>query len=181
MTDRTGPEPALLARALVEEAAKKSGLLWVRGPERTRALWHVWHEGAACLVGGAGEQPLDGLGLDDGATVTVGCRSKDTGGRLVAWPARVRELRARGEEWEAAVAELRAKRLNAPDPAGLADRWAAGCRVLRLEPSGAPREQPGALPGVSHAAVPVATPATTRREVPRALPRLLRGRRGRTP
>lgn len=42
----------LLDQALVEEATKKSGLIWVRGPEGpARALWHVWHEGAACLVG----------------------------------------------------------------------------------------------------------------------------------
>lgn len=48
-----------LGRALVEEATKKSGLIWVRGTGPARALWHVWHEGAAHLVGdGPGEQPL---------------------------------------------------------------------------------------------------------------------------
>lgn len=41
----------LLGRALVEEATKKSGLIWVRGTGPARALWHVWHEGAAVLVG----------------------------------------------------------------------------------------------------------------------------------
>ncbi|NYV77754.1 hypothetical protein HW445_26020, partial [Streptomyces sp. UH6] len=57
----------LFDRALVEEAAKKSALVWVRAeggdvPGVDRALWHVWHDGAVCLVGdGPGEQPLPGL------------------------------------------------------------------------------------------------------------------------
>lgn len=69
----------LLDRALVEEATKKSGLIWVEGPGGpARALWHVWHEGAACLVGdGPGEQPLPGL--TDGGTAEVTVRSKDKG------------------------------------------------------------------------------------------------------
>jgi hypothetical protein len=125
--------------ALVEEAAKRSALVWVRGPAgRVRPLWHVWHDGAVWLVGGPGEQPLDGLGLADGGTATVSCRSKDKGGRLVVWPARVSEPPPGSEEWAAAVAELATKRLNAPDAAALPRRWAAGCRVLRLAPAGPP-------------------------------------------
>src|SRR5690348_3258766 len=105
----------LLDRALTEEAAKKSGLIWVRGAgaPAARALWHVWHEGAVCLVGdGPGEQPLPGL--VDGSTAEVTVRSKDKGGRLVTFPATVSELPSGSEEWEAAVAELKGKRLNAP-------------------------------------------------------------------
>lgn len=71
----------LLDQALVEEATKKSGLVWVNGPGvPARALWHVWHEGAACLIGdGPGEQPLPGL--TDGGPAEVTVRSKDKGGR----------------------------------------------------------------------------------------------------
>ncbi|OEU96981.1 hypothetical protein K378_00320 [Streptomyces sp. Amel2xB2] len=170
----------LLDQALIEEASKKSGLIWVRGPQGpARALWHAWHDGAVCVVGdGPLEQPLDGLGLTDGGTATVSVRSKDKGGRLVVWPARVVELAPRGETWETVVAELRGKRLNAPDFPTVADRWARECRVLRLEPAGAPVEQPGAMPDGSQAAVPAPTPATTRRRIPAGLPRLLfRGRR----
>ena len=64
-------------------------------------------------------------------------RSKDKGGRLVAWPATVVELAPDSAEWEAAVAELKGKRLNAPDGEAMPDRWARECRVLRLEPTGA--------------------------------------------
>lgn len=97
----------LLDRALVEEATKKSGLIWVTGSEGpARALWHVWHEGAACLVGdGTGEQPLPGL--TDGGPAEVTVRSKDKGGRLVSWAAKVVELAPGSEAWQAAVAELK--------------------------------------------------------------------------
>lgn len=124
----------LLDRALVEEATKKSGLIWVKGPVGpSRALWHVWHEGAAVLVGdGPGEQPLPGLA--DGAEAEVTVRSKDKGGRLVTWAATVVELAPESPEWEAAVAELKGKRLNAPDGEGMPDRWARECRVVRLVP-----------------------------------------------
>ncbi|MEV5881697.1 hypothetical protein AB0L74_03030 [Streptomyces sp. NPDC052020] len=165
----------LLDRALIEEATKKSGLVWVKGPAGpARALWHVWHEGAACVVGdGPGEQPLAGLAGGDTAEVTV--RSKDKGGRLVSWTATVVELASGTEAWQAAVAELKGKRLNAPDGEAMPERWARECRVLRLEPTGATRP----LPDGSLAAAPVATPATTRRPVPAALPRLLLKRRKR--
>ncbi|WP_073947247.1 hypothetical protein [Streptomyces kebangsaanensis] len=165
----------LLDRALVEEATKKSGLIWVKGPGvPARALWHVWHEGAACLVGdGPGEQPLPGLADGAGAEVTV--RSKDKGGRLVTWAARVVELAPDSEGWQAAVAELKGKRLNAPDGEAMTRRWARECRVLRLEPTGATAP----LPEGSLAEAPLPTPATTRRPVPAGLPRLLmRKRRG---
>lgn len=172
----------LLDQALIEEAGKKSALIWVRGPEGpTRSLWHVWHDGGACLVGGGPlEQPLEGLGLTDGGTATVSVRSKDKGGRLVVWPARVVELAPHGESWTAAVGELKSKRLNAPDSDTISERWARECRVLRLEPAGAPVEQPGSMPEDSHAAAPLPTGATTRRRIPSALPKLLFRRRRQT-
>ncbi|WP_328750328.1 hypothetical protein OHT57_32795 [Streptomyces sp. NBC_00285] len=165
----------LLDRALVEEATKKSGLVWVKGPgSPARALWHVWHEGAACLVGdGPGEQPFPGLTDAGPAEVTV--RSKDKGGRLVSWAARVVELAPGSEAWQAAVAELKGKRLNAPDGEAMTDRWSRECRVLRLEPTGVTAP----LPDGDLAEPPLPTPATTREPVPASLPRLLVKRRKR--
>ncbi|WP_380567624.1 hypothetical protein [Streptacidiphilus jeojiensis] len=168
----------LLDRALVEESAKKSGLLWVQLPDRTeRPLWQVWHDGAVTVVGEGAEQPLHGL--VDGQSTVLTARSKDKGGRLVAWPVRVDELPPHSEAWTAAVDELKAKRLNSPDHATVTDRWAAESRVLRLVAVGASVAGPGSMPDGSHAAAPVPTPATTRQPVPAALPRLLFGRRRR--
>lgn len=168
-----------LDRALIEEAVKKSGLVWVRGGEGDAGgppvgLWHLWIDGAVCLVGGPGEQPL--RGLDDGGTALVTVRSKDKGGRLVAFRADVEELAPRSPRWTAAVGELKAKRLNAPDFAEMPERWAGTCRVLRLTPVARVADDPAAGSG---AAVPPPTPATTRQPAPRALPWLLlrRGRR----
>ncbi|MEV8551368.1 hypothetical protein AB0L04_16255 [Streptomyces glaucescens] len=166
----------LLDRALVEEATKKSGLVWVKAPGvPARALWHVWHDGAACVVGdGPGEQPL--AGLADGVTAEVTVRSKDKGGRVVVWTAAVVEPAPGSEAWEAAVAELKGKRLNAPDGEAMTERWRRECRVLRLEPTGGTLQ----LPDGSLAEAPLPSPATTRRAIPAALPRLLLKRRKRT-
>ncbi|MDR6979433.1 hypothetical protein J2X68_006169 [Streptomyces sp. 3330] len=166
----------LLDQALVEEATKKSGLVWVRGAgaPAARALWHVWHEGAAHLVGdGPGEQPL--AGLTDGGSAEVTVRSKDKGGRLVSWTARVVALAPGSEAWQAAVAELKGKRLNAPDGEAMTERWARECRVLRLEPTGATLP----LPEGDLAARPVPSPATTREPAPAGLPKLLLRKRRR--
>jgi hypothetical protein len=154
--------------ALIEEATKKSGLIWVRGSGADRALWHAWVDGAAHVLGdGPGEQPLPDLADGGAAEVTV--RSKDKGGRLVAWTAAVRELAPGGEAWQAAVAELKGKRLNAPDSEAMTDRWARECRLLRLEPTAVHAE----LPGGSLAAAPIGSPAVTRRPIPAGLPKLL--------
>ncbi|MBW5422806.1 hypothetical protein GKQ77_14750 [Streptomyces sp. BG9H] len=159
----------LLDRALVEEATKKSGLIWVRGEgSPARALWHVWIDGAAYLVGdGPGEQPLPGL--VDGGVAEVTVRSKDKGGRVVAWTATVDELAVGSEAWEVAVSELKGKRLNATDAERMTSRWAEQCRVVRLTPRGAVTE----LPSGSLAAVPLPTGVTTRQAVPAGLPRLV--------
>lgn len=171
----------LFSQALVEESAKKSALVWVRGPQGpSRPLWHVWHQGAVCLVVGPGEQPVDGMGLVDGGTATVTARSKDKGVRLVVWPARVTELSADSEEWATTVAELRSKRLNAPNSGQLTERWAAECRVLRLAPEGEPHQGPGSMPHTAVVASPLATPATTREPQPAGLPKLLFRKRRKT-
>ncbi|GAV42933.1 hypothetical protein [Streptomyces acidiscabies] len=158
-----------LDRALVEEATKKSGLIWVKGPGTpARPLWHAWHEGAAHLLGdGPGEQPLPGLA--DGGTAEVTVRSKDKGGRLVTWTARVVRLEPGTDEYAAAATELKTKRLNAPDGEAVLERWARECRLLRLEPTGETLPTPeGDL-----AASPLPTPATTRQPIPAAVPKLL--------
>ncbi|MFJ2953035.1 hypothetical protein OG896_12675 [Streptomyces sp. NBC_00669] len=157
--------------ALVEEATKKSGLVWVNG----QAVWHLWLDGGLHLVAGPGEQPVPDL--VDGGTATVTVRSKDKGGRLVTWSARVEVLAPHGEPWEAAVGELKGKRLNAVDAESVPSRWAAECQVFRLAPTGSVPEHPGAMPDTSGAVAPVATSATTRSPAPAGLPKLLARRR----
>ncbi len=165
-----------LDRALVEEAAKKSGLLWVRpaGQSHARPLWHAWHDGAVVVVGDGSEQPLHGLAAGTSAAITL--RSKDKWGRLVALTATVTRLDPGTPAWDGAVEELKGKRLNAPDTDTIGERWARECHVLRLTPVDAPLAP---LPDDDLAAAPLPTAATTRRPVPAGLPKLLLKRRGR--
>lgn len=155
--------------ALVEEGARKSGLLWVNG----QAVWHAWLGGAVHLVtGGAVEQPVP-RGLRRGEVVEVAVRSKDKGGRLVTWRGRVDVVEAGTDAWRDAVAELRPKRLNAEDADSVGERWARECTLFRITP-----EASAGMPEGSGAAPPRETPATTRRPMPAGLPKLL-ARRGR--
>jgi hypothetical protein len=144
-------------RALVEEAAKKSGLLWIELPglPQPRAAWHIWQDGAAyVLTGGDGEQPLPGLPEAD--RVTVITASKDKGGRLVSWVAAVSEVEPGTEAWDSVVPVLAKERLNGDQEQ--AERWAKESYVIRLTPTGeASTDHPA---DYSHVR-PLPNPATT--------------------
>ncbi|OIV36926.1 hypothetical protein BIV57_13665 [Mangrovactinospora gilvigrisea] len=173
---------AVLARALFEEAARKSSLVWARtsADGAARALWHVADGAGGVLVvggGAGGEQPLFGLDAVSEAWLTV--RSKDARARLVTLPVAVERVPSGTAAWDEAVALLKGKRLNAVDLVdggdgvdGLEARWGRECVVLRM----APVEGAAALDGgdASGAAPPVPSPATTRGRVPR---RVGRGRK----
>jgi hypothetical protein len=135
---------AATAAALVEEAARRSGLIWVRrvgpGPDTggpPRPVWHLWHDGSAYLLTGGIEQPMP-EGLDaSGAQAEVIARSKDKGSELVVWRASVRRVEPDSDEWRAVVPALAARRLNSPDGEQAPLRWARECRLFRLTPIGA--------------------------------------------
>ena len=95
----------------MEEATRRSAVVWLRpaGAPRAVPAWHLWHEGAAHVVTGPGEQPLPGV--HPGGRVLVVVRSKERqGDRLVQWWADVERVQ----------------------PA----RWAREATVLRLVPDG---------------------------------------------
>lgn len=178
-TPASDAAPEFLAAALLEEAAKKSGLLWVAPPgAAARPVWHVWHDGAVHILqahaAGGTEQHVPGLA--EAATAEVTLRSKDKGGRLIAWTAAVVVLGPDHEGWAAAAAALHAERLNAPDGEEQPRRWARECVIVRLgTPEGVVFG--GRLPA-NAAAAPVPSPAKTRGPLPRnfSLGRRLRGR-----
>jgi hypothetical protein len=169
----TDAAPSVPLLPLIEELAKKTSVCWLRLEGRTHAAWHAWHDGALCLVAGAGEQPLPGLAdlAERGGQVEVVMRSKDNGGRLVAWVGEVRRVAPDDTAWEPVTAALVAGRLNLDDPAATPDRWAASATVVQVRPTGEAVEAPGTLPDDAHRAAPLPSPATTRGPLPRVLHR----------
>lgn len=173
MTDSaTGPAvgdgpPAGAFTALIEEAAKKSGVLWLDlpGSAQPRAAWHVWHDGAAyVLTGGEGEQPMPGL--PESGQVRVTMRSKDKGGRLITWIAAVEPVDPGSPLWDEVTPVLAKARLNAVDGGEQAGRWATESYVMRLVPTGEALEAPGAYRDGDDSVRPAPTPATTTGRTP---------------
>ncbi|GAA2004001.1 hypothetical protein [Catenulispora subtropica] len=169
------PEPDFDA-ALIEEAAKKSGLVWLspaglseeaaKGPDRSgpQAVWHVWHDGAVTVVAGGAEQPLPVWAVP-GRVVEIGMRSKESGGRVISWLSQVELVVPGTPDWGAAAAALHAERLNLAEGDDYQRRWARESAILRMRPLG------GAVPpeGGSEAARPVPTPATTLGRMPKMI------------
>jgi hypothetical protein len=152
------------ATALIDESAKRAGLIWVRRDGATspaRPLWQVWADGHAYVLTGGIEQPMpEGLDQAD-ATAEVTVASKDKRSRLVVWTAAVAVVAPGSEEWDATVPLLQAKRLNSPDGEAAPVRWAADCTLWRLTPTGEVLQTPDQPSTASHATAPPPTVATT--------------------
>lgn len=180
------PEPDFDA-ALIEEAAKKSALVWLspaglsakadsgrssrargtggaNGPGGPQAVWHVWHDGAVTIVAGGAEQPLP-LWAVPGRVVEIAIRSKDKGGQLISFLSQVELVVPGTPEWGAAAEALHAERLNLAEGDKYQQRWAAESAILRMRPLG------GAVApdGGSGAARPLPTPATTLGRMPKMI------------
>ncbi len=163
--------------ALIVEATKKSDLVWIAtgGGSPVTAAWHVWHDDAVYVVTGPGEQPLP-PDLGKFATCEVIVRSAERWGRVVTWEAMVWRVTPGIEEWRRIAPVLLAKRLNGRDGAAAAQRWAAGCTIFRLAPTGGIFEAGDSLPSDSGAEPPRPTPATTEVRTPYTLGRRRRRR-----
>jgi len=140
-------QPDTAPLALIAEATKRAGLIWITVPgragagqdrmsqDRPRPAWHVWRD-AAYVLTGPGEQDIPGLG--DASQVTVTVASKDTGGLLVRWTAWVSRVDPESAEWPGITGALLAGRLNEPASPGTpspVQRWARTGAVYRLSPS----------------------------------------------
>lgn len=154
---------------LIEEATRRSGLVWLDLPGGPRPAWHVWQDGAAYVVTGGLEQPLPGL--LDVRHVAVTVPSKDNRSRLVTWLAACTRIVPGSAKWRAVVPALQASRLNLPDGERAVDRWESECTVVELAPTGQVLDAPGRVPSGSAAAPPPPSPATTVGRLPGMLGR----------
>jgi hypothetical protein len=165
---------------LVVEATRKAGLVWigVPGQPRPTPVWFTWTDGghgaAVYVVTGPGEQPLPGI--FGALRCTVSVPSADKHGRIASWTASVHQVEPGSAEWDAIVPGMLTKRLNLPDGAAAAGRWARECAVLRLAPTGELTEAGSTLPADSLAAPPAPSPARSPTRVPFTLHRKPRRR-----
>lgn len=167
VADEAVSEPPMETQALVDEAFKKAGLIWVTTPAAPlgHAFWHVWVGSVAYVLTGPGEQPDPRLA--DGDDVAVVVRSKDTWHRLLTLTAKASRLRPDDADWAAATTALAGSRLNLHDSEHAPERWADELfAVYRLEPTGEISEAPGNYSAESHRAAPVPSPATTQGKKP---------------
>lgn len=130
-------------QSLIEEAARRSGLLWltVPGAPGPRLVWHLWLEGAiwvlAATADDAAEQHVPGLAETEAVTVIL--RSKATQGRLATISARVELVGPGDPRWAAVIPVLSERRLNPPGGRTAAvERWAETCVLARLVPDAQP-------------------------------------------
>ncbi|MFY1675021.1 hypothetical protein ACN27G_34640 [Plantactinospora sp. WMMB334] len=167
--EQDGPAPP----PLVAEAMKKAAVAWVAVGDRPAvALWCVPLDGGLYVVSGPGEQSAPGLAEAGTATVTL---RGDHGGQIVTWPAEVTRIAPESERWAEVAPQVAAKRLNATgSPAAVAQRWTAGCALVRLAPAGAPLAAGTTLPDGSLAAAPRETTAIRRTRRPFRLHRVRR-------
>jgi hypothetical protein len=166
-------------RALIDEAMKKSGIVWLdvgTGPI-AQAAWYVWLDGAAYVLTGDAEQPDPGLAT--ATSVGVFARSKETRSLLIEWVGSPTRVWPGDEGWDAAAQALAKARLNLPDPATAPQRWAAdpAVAIYRIAPSGPLLEAPGRYSDSSRRAVPVPTQATTAGPPPKVIHRRQTSRR----
>jgi hypothetical protein len=180
------PEPEPVARqldplesALIDEAMKKSGLVWLdvgSGPI-AQAAWYVWLDGAAYVLTGDGEQPDPGLAT--AASVGVFARSKETRSLLVEWAGSAAPVPPTDDGWDDIAGALAKARLNLPDPATAPQRWAAdpAIAIFRITPTGPLVEAPGRYSDSSRRAAPAPTPAKTAGAPPKVIHRRKTARR----
>lgn len=158
----------------IDEAMKKTGLVWVRAAGHDRraiGIWHLWQDGNAYLLTGGIEQPApDGLEAGEHAQVTA--RAKGKNARVLSFETEVETLAPESEDWQTIAAALVPKRLNLPDGEAAPQRWARECTIWRLRPTGVILETAQDPSTSSHAASPPPSPGRSR--VPRPLH--LRGR-----
>jgi hypothetical protein len=137
----------VLLRSLVAESAKKSRVCWLSWPgsPQPRLVWHAWYDDALLVLSGDDQvlAGIDAAGVDPVATVEVTMRSKDTGGRLVAWTGSIEVVDPASGSWDESAAALLGVRLNLPDPAAALAGWRDHATIVRITPVDATEEQGG--------------------------------------
>ena len=135
--DRQLAKAGTTASAAVQEALKKSTIMWLRwrheGQTLQSAVWFVYDAKASKLyvLSGEREQMLPGAEEIREADVILRSKGKDI--RIAEITANVRQVSPNDEDWDVVAQKVAEKRLNVPGlPEDLATRWRDTCVLLEL-------------------------------------------------
>ena len=124
--------PVVQIPSIVDEATKRSAVVWVQIDAADHLVWQLWHEGRMYVVSGGIEQPLPRA-----TSAVVAVRSKERqGDLLVRWVAEVDRVEPGSTLWDEVVPLLHTRRLNPPDGEEQPRRWARESVVYRFTPTG---------------------------------------------
>jgi hypothetical protein len=135
-TDRHRARAGTSTSAAVQEALKKSTIVWLRwiddGVERTMPVWYLFDNksGKVFVLSGERQQTLPGA--DRMRECDLIFRQKGKNVRVAEVPASVRVVPP-GSEWDEVAERIAEKRLNIPGlPEETAKRWRDQCVILEL-------------------------------------------------
>jgi len=131
----TTPETAVL-----DEALKKSTVLWVEVPggtdSRAVPVWYGTLDGRVYVLTGGSEQHVPGLAEAD--QVLVSARSKELQSLVARVEASTRVVPGSDPLFARVVPVLLPRRLNLRDGDAAAERWRKECTLVELTPTGVP-------------------------------------------
>jgi hypothetical protein len=142
--DEDPPYPTGADTAVLDEALKKSTIVWIEVPGdggtggRAVAAWYGTLDGRIYVLTGGSEQQIPGLAEAD--RVVVVARSKELQSLVAEVEASARAVPASDPLFPKVAAVLLPRRLNLRDGEQAVERWRKECTLVELTPSAIPAE-----------------------------------------
>jgi hypothetical protein len=142
--DEDPPYPTASEAAVLDEALKKSTVVWIQVPGeggtggRAVPVWYGILDGRVYVLTGGSEQHVPGLAEADRAVLVA--RSKELQSLVAEVEASVRVVPPGDPLYARVVSVLLPRRLNLRDGEQAPDRWRKECTLVELTPSAIPAE-----------------------------------------
>jgi hypothetical protein len=142
--DEDPPYPEGSETAVLDEALKKSTVVWIEVPGdggtggRAVPAWYGLLDGRVYVLTGGSEQHIPGLAEAD--QVTLVARSKELQSLVARVEASARVVAGNDPLFARVAPVLLPRRLNLRDGDQAADRWRKECALVELTPSAVPAE-----------------------------------------
>jgi hypothetical protein len=142
--DEDPPYPTGSDAAVLDEALKKSTVVWIEVPGeggtggRSVPAWYGTLDGRVYVLTGGSEQHIPGLAEAERVVLTA--RSKELQSLVAEVDAGVRVVPSNDPLFARVVSVLLPRRLNLRDGEQAAERWRTECTLVELTPSAIPAE-----------------------------------------